>query len=163
MCIRDRFNTHRGLRENQQETGLISQLATLLPGQVSVEPFYILQLFSAAVNQGIQSKLIDQSNLSIVSTMPVSADAQARITTAVNAGHVVVAPTAPVTLNGAQQFAWLDIDPATGQTQDTTTDGGHQSIAEFGAISAGLAVIAAVFNPGGPLAQFFLGLSLIHI
>jgi uncharacterized protein (TIGR03437 family) len=152
------FQSHRGIRHNQVEAALMARLTQSLPGQPMVKPFYIMQLFEAAQNQGIPSKLLDQTNLAAVSSLPIGAEAQARITAAVSAGRVVVTPTAPVLLNGTPQVGWIEIDPATGQLQDTLPDGGHQGITSYVAVSAATGVlIFALMNPDSGIAQFLLG------
>jgi len=102
----------------------------LIPASISVP-----NVFDAANAAGIPIDTITANNLNLLATLPLSAQARARITQAAMRGQIVVVPVRMVTINGVATIGWYEIDPQTGTTIDTMESGQHQT---FEAVSAWL-------------------------
>ncbi len=74
--------------------------------------------------------MITPQNLSLLNSFTLSANANARITTALMAGKVVLTPQQEVQINGTPTVGWYEMDPNTGETIGVMEDGGHQGIVE---------------------------------
>lgn len=85
-------------------------------------------VFDAASAQNIGLMLINPDNPTVLDALAISAQAKARISTALSLGNSVVVPTQPVSLNGTATIAWYEINPQTGEVVGVTEDGGHQGI-----------------------------------
>ena len=71
------------------------------------------------------------TNLSLLQTLNLPADAIARITTSVQNGLLVIVPTRTVVVDGTQASAWFDLDPTTGEIISESQGGSYQSIVEY--------------------------------
>ena len=69
---------------------------------------------------------LSADNLEDLDSLPLSADAKARITHSVEAGKVVLTPSLMVMINGESTIEWIEFDPSTGQVTSVTPDGGHE-------------------------------------
>jgi len=56
----------------------------------------------------------------------VSDDARARMEEDLRAGYMVVAPDAPIDINGTRQFGWWRVNPTSGETLGVMENGFHQ-------------------------------------
>ena len=126
------FNIARGINENVIETNVTAFLNA--PGAAQPPVVSTAAIFQAAKDQGVELTVITSENLLQLNDLNISAEAKARITSAVAAGKVVITPTRSVTLNGGQTVGWYEVDPQTGETVGVTEDGGHQGISEYAAV-----------------------------
>ena len=118
------FQSMYGLMEGSLES-------QALPTGSGVTGTGVVDVFNAAAAQGIPIITLTTIDLSEVAKLSISADAMARITTALEQGLVVLVPAASVTLNGTQTVAWYQFDPTTGQLVDVAEDGAHQGLVEY--------------------------------
>ena len=66
----------------------------------------VADIFTAAQAQGIGTILLTPANAGELNNLPISADAQARISNALSANLLVFAPLAPVAINAAN-MSWM--------------------------------------------------------
>src|SRR5262249_4854801 len=92
------FNAVRGVYENVSEANVV-QLAASSTGQ-SVQVNNTGTVFQLATAQGIPLTLITPATMGLLDGLAISAEAKARITTALGQGFDVVVPTQGVVLNG---------------------------------------------------------------
>ena len=78
--------------------------------------------------------MITQANLSSLGSLQISADARARITTAVEQGCVVLVPSQDATVSGTQAIAWMELGPATGQFSEVLEDGTRSADVEYAGV-----------------------------
>jgi uncharacterized repeat protein (TIGR01451 family) len=117
------FDALRGVAESLVEQQVP---AALLPAsQPQLQSVSAVDVFRAALAQGIGLVLVTTANLSILGSMDISPDAKALITTAVDAGDAVIVPAQSVSLDGSSTTAWYQVNPATGETIGVTQDGEH--------------------------------------
>jgi large repetitive protein len=131
------YNFLRGVVESVNESSMSQGLAqnyTPQNGTTLVAAGSVADIFSAAQTQGIGTILLTPSESSLVGTLPISADAQARILTALDSNLLVFAPLAPVSLNALNTYGWYQIDPTTGITESVAEDGAHQGIVDYTAV-----------------------------
>jgi uncharacterized membrane protein len=88
-------------------------------------------VFDAAIGAGIAVAGIDRQNLATLASLPLSADAKARITQSVLAGKAVIVPVAMVAVDGVSTISWIESDPTSGATIYVAEDGTHQGLIEF--------------------------------
>ena len=129
------FNVMRGLLDTYLEDDILSQSA---PGSAAIGAGDVL---SAAAAQNIPLAVLDAGTASTVDSLSISAEGKARISSAIANGDVVVVPTQEVTLNGGQTVAWLEVNPATGETIGVSENGLHNGIIAFGAITVGIGTL----------------------
>ena len=104
----------------------------------------------AASEQDIPFAFISETNLDLLSTIGLSAEAQARITTAVLDGKIVNIPTTAPLIDGEPAIGWWEIDPETGETIGVMENGLHNALIEFfGSLLFGTTV--------GRLTDFMIG------
>ncbi|HEV3344414.1 MAG TPA: DUF4214 domain-containing protein [Pirellulales bacterium] len=132
------FNVMRGLLDTYLEGDVLSQAA---PGSAAIGAGDIL---SAAVAQNIPFAVVDAGTASAVDSLSISAEGKARISNAIANGDLVVVPTQEVAMNGGQTIAWLEVNPATGETIGVSEDGLHPGIVEFGAITVGIGTVITI-------------------
>jgi transglutaminase-like putative cysteine protease len=161
------FQSSWGFAEAALESTLFSGLAGQ-NGQTTVSTQSVVDVMQAASQQGIPLNRIDATNVGSLDAANYSADAKAYITQAVENGRVVAVPAQSVALNGQNTVAWWEFNPITGETIDTSEDGGHQEIEEFIATLAltvplGVAVAVAAINMPGGFAAVFLATFLIAL
>ena len=84
----------------------------------------VADIFAAAQAQGIGTILLSPANAGELNNLPISADAQARISNALSANLLAFAPVAPVAINAANMYGWYEYDPTTGATESVGGDGG---------------------------------------
>ena len=108
---------------------------SLLEGQVFTNVSGLPSRNFASVFQTADADLVSitRYNPDLVDQLNLSADAKARIrdTVAGANGRSVMAPRAPVIVNGSPYSVWLETDPGTGVTISTGEDGTHQAIGEY--------------------------------
>ncbi len=117
------FEIVRGLLESTIE----GQVGAELTGQT---PVSITQIFDALPSQG-SMVLITPVNLPQLSGLPLSSEAQARITQEVESGEYVLTPTTMVQVNGQTTVGWYEIDPSSGHMISVMEDGGNQEVEEY--------------------------------
>ncbi|MBS0321865.1 MAG: choice-of-anchor D domain-containing protein [Proteobacteria bacterium] len=120
------FEQARGLTESLLEGTVLSQLT-------GGDAVTLGSLLLAQPDGGAYIPLA-AGNVADVDGLALSADAKARIRDALLAGRFVLAPRAPVTVNGAPLTAWLESDPVTGQSISTFEDGTHNAFVEYAAL-----------------------------
>lgn len=111
-------------------------------------------LFDRARASNNPALLLAQNGMKPGSSL--SADTRARIDESIAAGNVLIAPKLPVTIGGAQRYAWWQVDPRSGETI-AVTDDGLRGAAEpavinvyvTGSVTGGISVTAAVPGAGG--------------
>ncbi len=118
------FNFTRGFMDSAFETAV---LATTAQSQ-SLSSYLVLQ---QAIAQGVPLVLISSDDLSVLDTLNLPADAKARIALAVAQGFDVLTPISAVSLNGAQEFGWYQLNPTTGEVVGVLANGGHQEAIEY--------------------------------
>ncbi len=91
-------------------------------------------VFSAAAAAGTPIVLISKDNLTSLSSLPLSDEAKARITAAVEKGLVVLTPTAMTAVNGGLTSAWVEINPVTASEIYVSEDGTHGALTEKGSV-----------------------------
>ncbi len=123
------YNLMRGAMESTVESQIMQALTqgyTPQNGVTLAATHSVADIFAAAQQQGIGMTLLTSSNAGQLNNLPISADAQARISNALTANLIVVAPSSPVTLGGGTTYGWYQIDPTTGATESVGEDGAHQ-------------------------------------
>lgn len=123
----DGFNLLRGFMLTGAEDAV---LAETLPGQGS-SAFSAHSIFQAALAQGAAPVLVTSDNLNVLTTLPISLEAKARITMAVEQGKLVLVPNRPALVNNQARVSWYEMDRNTLETIGVTEDGGHQAIVEY--------------------------------
>jgi hypothetical protein len=122
------FNIMRGMRESGIETDVI---ASASPASEVDKLVSTARVFEIAGAQGIDFVVHDASQASAVAQADYSAEAKARISSALASGLIVIVPSRSVIIDGQSTVAWYETDPTTGRTIGVTADGGHQAISEF--------------------------------
>ncbi len=134
-------------------------LADLFAGSTDGKALYgttlsTSSLFDSARASNNPAVLLAQNGMKPGSSL--SADTQARIDESIAAGNVLIAPKLPVTIGGAQRYAWWQVDPRSGETIAVTDDGLRGAAAEPAVINVfvagsatGVAVTAAIPGAGG--------------
>jgi uncharacterized membrane protein len=84
-------------------------------------------VFQAMSEAGIEPVLFQPHELYRLEQYPYSEDGKARMSQALLAGRVVLAPAEMVELNGEPALAWWEIDPLTGETISVGENGLHVS------------------------------------
>jgi uncharacterized membrane protein len=135
------FAAARGIFDSFLE----AQSVPVLPGGVNLSSASIIQ---QSMQQGIPMVGIGKSNLSLLQTLNLPADAIARITTDIQSGLLVIVPTQALTINATPITAWWIVNPTTGEILSEGQDGGHQGLDEV-AIAAGITggFLNVVFSP----------------
>ncbi len=116
------FEVARGLVETALEGKVLAQVT----GQTAIS---IDDIFEALPSIDALTVITGQ-NVETLGDLSLSADATARINTALANGKTVFTPTRMVTLNGLTTVAWYETD-ASGHTTSVFEDGGHQAIADY--------------------------------
>ncbi len=121
-------NLTRGLLDSDLE-------AQVMGGTSSSRATSSFGIFSQALSNGIPLSFITKANLSSLSTLPLSAEAKARITASVLEGLDVLTPSSMVQLpDGSSTVAWLQMDPSDGDSIFMSENGGHDAIVEYGGL-----------------------------
>lgn len=110
----------RGIAENVAET-----TAMELPGLPT--PISTFTVFQAAETQGIVPASLHSGNAALLETLPLSAQAKARIAKALAADKLVIVPSAMVTFGTTSTVGWYEMDGGTGETIGVLEDGSHGS------------------------------------
>ncbi len=116
------FEIQRGVVESDLEAVVL----TTVTGQTATG---IHEVFTA-LNPGETLLLFTASNIDSIANTTLSADAQARIRTAVSNNKAVATPSHMVTINGQQTVGWYEMDETTGETVSAFPNGGHQAIVD---------------------------------
>jgi uncharacterized membrane protein len=103
----------------------------LLAGGQNLSSASIMQ---QSVRQGIPFSVINASSLPLMQSLPLPADAKARISANVRKGLTVLVPTQPLTMNGIQTSAWWVVNPKTGEMLSESQNGGYAGDIEYGKI-----------------------------
>jgi uncharacterized membrane protein len=137
------FNLTRGIEEAAIE-GIA--LGAASPGTNSpVTPGVDTSaVFAAAAAQGVPTILVSRDNASVVGTLPLSAEAKARITDTIAAGDFVIIPAAMVDVGGKTTVAWYRVNPVTGETIGVLENGAN-SFAGLAAVLKTIAITTANF------------------
>jgi transglutaminase-like putative cysteine protease len=114
------FDLARGLADNALESDLIPALQNGV--NIGTE-----SIFQQAAAQGIPILVITSENLDLVSSLNISSDAQAYITTAVQSGLEVLVPAHEVSIGGTTTISWFEINPTTGETVGVLENGIHST------------------------------------
>ena len=139
-----------GLTDSFIENQLFQQLGTSTGFQTTSS----YQTIMTAVAQGIPLIFIGQSNLSVLDQLDFSADAKARITSAVRSGKIVLVPDAAVSIDGTPTTAWFEIDPTSGYTIAVSENGLHGVIAGVAGQFASIARLIASLTTAGELVVY---------
>jgi hypothetical protein len=150
------FNTVRGIYNNITERDVIANLQA--PGQ-TLPIQNTMDIFDAAVTQGIGFTAITLDSLATLDTLNIPDEAKARIATEVQSGYLVMVPDRNVVINGVPTIAWAELDSQTGEFIGVTQDGGHDGLFEFFALGAENLEVQKELNEdlGGILEGFFVG------
>ena len=140
------FNAARGVTEGALENDVVAAFVGAQPDSVNSTA----SVFDAAAAQHIALTLVTPQNPVILNGLAISAQAKARITSALSSGYSVVVPTQSVAINGSATTAWYQINPATGEMIGVTEDGGHATLAEWSLLR--IAIVAAGVGTAGVLA-----------
>ena len=114
------FNLDRGVVENVTEAGVLTGPAS--NGSIA-QAVSTATIFQAAQAQGISLVVIGANNLPVLATLDISAEAKARITTAVQNGNDVVVPRQAVTMGNTATIGWYEINRSTGESIGVTENG----------------------------------------
>ncbi|HEV3341450.1 MAG TPA: transglutaminase domain-containing protein, partial [Pirellulales bacterium] len=123
------FNFARGISESVLEAKAMDLTSALganatTSGTVT-SAVSVAAIFEAANQQNVNQVLIGPSNLNVLNSLNISANAKARITDAVNAGNLVLVPSRSISIDGASRVAWYQINASTGNTVGVLDDGSH--------------------------------------
>ncbi len=145
------FQTDRGILESVAEGSVFP--ATSSDNGLTLQ-FHAnaAAVIGAAAAQNIPLLSLTPADIAQVSGLPISADARARITSALEAGKNVIVPSTTVTLNGLPAIAWFEIDPVSGEAVGVGEDGTHQAAIEWTVIGVATATVAYLTQ--GPFAAF---------
>jgi len=128
------FQAARGVLEDVVETNVFPQ-PTASGGFTVAFHASATSVFTAAAAQNIPIITLTPVTIDQVQSLAISADAKARITTALQAGKDVVVPTQGPTIEGKPAIAWYEIDPITGDTVGVGEDGAHQELIFYAGVS----------------------------
>jgi len=110
----------------------------------------VARVFDLATQQGIATRTIRPEGRSQLDLLAIPADLRLLLSRTLDAGKLVIVPTGMVAVDGVNRFAWLEIDPVTGDTIGRLEDGSHGAFAEY---AAGLELLGL----SNPAEQFALG------
>jgi uncharacterized membrane protein len=137
------FAAARGLFDSLLE-------AYSLPAPPGGQNHSAVLLIQQAMAQGIAVATISSSNLSLLGSFNLPAEATARITAAVEAGRTVIVPVQALTVEGEARTAWLEFDPTSGETVAVGQDGHHQGITDY------TFVYVAIYAGGTNVIKYYL-------
>ena len=92
------------------------------------------RILAEAQLAGIPLLLLQPGDTHALDGLDLGPDAEALISEALAAGHLVIAPQQPVPVDGALRVGWYETDTLTGETIGVLEDGGHQAITEYSAV-----------------------------
>jgi uncharacterized membrane protein len=118
------FNVARGLVDGHIESTVIPAGA-MQGGANVITPISAEHVFSAAIEQGIGFALIKFDTLTELDALPLSLDAKARITAAVQEGREVIVPRQEVLVGEDSTTAWYELNPDTGELDSVLENGDH--------------------------------------
>jgi uncharacterized membrane protein/PKD repeat protein len=118
------FNLFKGINESWLEGQVLAAAA-------NATVLTTAQVMQAASEQEIEFVFISATNLDLLATISLSAEATARITTAVLNGKIVNLPITPPLIDGEPAMGWWEIDPDTGETIGVMQNGLHNALIEF--------------------------------
>jgi len=108
----------RGISENIAET-----TALTIPGLPA--PISTYTIIQAAQAQHISQVVLSSTNSALLETLPLSAQAKARISVALQANKLVLVPSAMVQIGEKMTVGWYEVDGATADTIGMLEDGSH--------------------------------------
>ena len=117
------FEVMRGLMEGALE----GEIVNAVTGQPTIA---VTDIFKEAAGE-FPVTVLAPDTVHDLATLPLSAEAKARIALALNAGKSVVTPTQMVPINGSPTIGWLETDWRTGRTTSVMEDGAHGAITEY--------------------------------
>ncbi len=126
----------RGLFDSYLE----AQMVPVPPGGVNLSSAYLIQ---QSIAQGIPLVTIGMSNLSVLQTLDLPADAVAQITTEVLNGNRIIVPARALTINGQVMTAWFVGNPTTGEVLTQGQDGQYQGLSTLAAATLIVNVIVS--------------------
>jgi transglutaminase-like putative cysteine protease/uncharacterized membrane protein len=118
------FNMVRGPMDTGIETS-VNSAPSDLQGISLTTGISAQTIFAAAQAQGISTTILLPSDIAILDTLNLSADAKALITVTLARGDIVVVPSESVQIDGQARSAWYEIDPSTGETIGVLDNGDH--------------------------------------
>ncbi|MCB0114319.1 MAG: hypothetical protein KDD84_09525, partial [Caldilineaceae bacterium] len=89
------------------------------------------RIFAEMAAADIEPVLFHPEDIDLLVHYPYSADGKAYMIEALTAGKSVLAPSAPVTIDGAPELAWWQVDPVSGETISVGENGLHPSALEW--------------------------------
>ncbi len=127
------FSFGMGVFDNALEEGFI-------PAPSGSEMIGTNSIFLQAMAQGIPFVVISTQNEAILSTLAISANAKAYITTAIDNGLIVIVPSQELTIGNTPAVSWFQLNPITGEMSGVLENGIHsveytagQTVVEDGA------------------------------
>lgn len=150
------FNVIKGISDSFAEHQSIDEMREgLQTGDVS-DVVNVGHIFQAAHQVGIGFLAYSKENAGMINSKTYSDEAKERMAHAVERGMIVLAPSAPVLLDGKYQTAWYEIDQERGVTLSILENGHHGIWSEFSLIARaafissynglGLAAVAVLFS-----------------
>jgi hypothetical protein len=94
----------------------------------------VAALFAASAARGEAWQLIEPQQRERVANLGLAADVKARIASDLDAGNIVLAPSAPVATDRGAQAGWWRIDPKTGATLGVGANGMGAALVERGSL-----------------------------
>jgi hypothetical protein len=144
------FAMIRGVFDTAAESNTVTSIH---PGAGTSPSIDTSAVFEAAVAQGINFVVIEPGSLSRLDALALSAQAKERITAAVQDGKVVIVPAQMVDLGTGKTTAWLETNPATGDTIGVLEDGSH-GFAQTAALYAGVIGTVLVITAKAALSAY---------
>ncbi|MBI1297674.1 hypothetical protein GC175_22280 [bacterium] len=89
------------------------------------------RIFAEMAAADIEPVIFHSGDIDLLVHYPYSAQGKAYMVEALAAGKSVLAPSAPVTIDGADELAWWQVDPVSGETVSVGENGLHPSALEW--------------------------------
>ncbi len=127
------FRANRGLLEAYIESQIFSALrgaVTPSPTSTFVVPYSTFDILQAAAAQNIPLTVLTPLNNIALSSLGISAQAQARISQALGAGRLVEVPTTTPTINGVPTIGWVEFQ-TDGTAEGLLENGDHGAFDEY--------------------------------
>ena len=117
------------------------QILQEITGPTGLKTTSAYDTINSALISGIPLVFLDQTNINTLDAMNLSAEAKARITRAVDGGHIVIVPRDMVSAGGKTTTAWFELDQTSGSMIAVSENGQHSAIVENKGLLGGLAVL----------------------
>ena len=105
-----------------------------------------ITIIQQSIQQGIALVTIVASNLSLLQTLDLPADATARITANVQNGLTVIVPTQALSVGGQPMTAWFNLNSTTGEMIAESQNGGYQGLTELGVLGVAVSIHLIIFK-----------------